>query len=135
MQTVSCKNGHITTATRALASDTCPAPHLQDKRRAKEAAATQAARAQREDRLAHLLAASKLDDLGVHLHHVLKHYPHIRAKWLAGESLLSLLDERKCAFACALFALEGRPVRWVKGCQKNAHPHTAARALAQLRLC
>lgn len=70
-------------------------PALQDKQRAKEAAAQHAARVQREDKLAHLLGVSKLDELGVQLHNVLKHYPHVRARWLAGDSLLSLLDERK----------------------------------------
>jgi hypothetical protein len=66
---------------------------VKEKQRVKEARECREARACLEDKLARLLAEQQFDELGVHLHHILKHYPSLRAKWLAGDSLMSLLDE------------------------------------------
>jgi hypothetical protein len=72
-----------------------PLAFLKEKQRDKQAQDWRESRACLADKLSRLLTEKQFDELGVDLHHILKHYPSVRAKWLAGDSLISLLNERQ----------------------------------------
>ena len=48
-----------------------------------------------ESALADCLSAGETEQLAVQLHAMLQCYPSVRERWLCGESMQSLLDERK----------------------------------------